>query len=86
MDKKAKLDKLFEEWEKHLIEKKVPYAGSLFRPDGFIGDNSKDYDKILIIAKESNNSNDYDKLEESGIGPYDEKKSIPYFWFTESSI
>lgn len=81
-NKKIELEKLLDEWRVHLINKEqAPYAGSLFRPDGFICDNIDDFDGVLIIGKESNNSDDYKKLEKEGIGENDVIKTEPYFWF-----
>ena len=80
-NKKEKLEKLLNKWKKHLIKKKAPYAGSLFRPDGFICDNIDDFDGILIIGKESNSSDDYKRLEKEGIKENDVIKTEPCFWF-----
>ncbi len=80
-NKNVKLEKLLNKWREHLITKKADYAGSLFRPDGFICDNVDDFDGILIIGKEANNSCDYERLKNEKIKPNDISETEPYFWF-----
>ena len=77
LNKKEKLEKLFIKWKKHL--KEAPYVDSLFRPDGLLCNNEDDFDGILIIGKESNNSGYYEELKNEEIKP--NGSTEPYFWF-----
>lgn len=78
-NKKEELEKLLDKWKKRL--KGVPYAALLFRPDGFICDNIDDFDGILIIGKEPNNSDDYERIKNKRIKPNDITETEPCFWF-----